>query len=71
VPPGGSEAGVSSVEVLADRQAIEERESADRLGIVEREPEGVVAAAVVPHKVEPVVPQTAHRRPQMTRAGPL
>jgi hypothetical protein len=55
VPPSSGEPDIQAVEVLTDRQAVQHRESLDSLGIVECKPQGVVAAAIVPHYAKPIM----------------
>ena len=59
VPPGGGEPRVGPGKCLADRDAVQHGEPADRLRVVHRQPEGDVAAPVV----------ADHREPAGGRAG--
>jgi len=68
MPPRRGKAGVGSINVLADRQTIEGRKLAHDLRMVEREPKGVVAAAVVASRDQTGHAQAVHRRKQVTCA---
>ena len=71
VPPRGREPGVGPAQVLTDRQAVQEGDPGDDVGVVEHESQGVEAASVVAGEREPVVPQRAHGGQQVARAGAL
>jgi len=61
VPPRGGESGVGAVERLGDRHAVEHREARDGPRRVQGQASGDVAAAIVAHDREPLVPQMTHQ----------
>lgn len=67
VVPGRRELRRHPVEMLDDREAVEEGVATHGLGMVHRQPEGRVAAAVVPDEVEPLVPEPTHESQDVGR----
>ena len=57
--------------MLADGNAVEQREPRDCLGVVEREPERDVAASVVSGQREPAVAECFHDRHDVARGDAL
>jgi hypothetical protein len=62
VPPGLGEDGVRSLQRLENRNTVQHPEPGHALGMVERRAIGDVAAAVVAHDGEAVMPQTGRQR---------
>ncbi len=71
VPPGRREGGVGTGERLADRNAVEDGQRADRVRVVQGQPGRDVAAPVVPDDGEALVPELMHQRQHVGRHRPF
>lgn len=65
MPPRGGEPRVGPVEVLANRQTVQQRHPDDVSEIVQGRPQRVVAAAIVPGHRELRMSERAHDREQL------
>ena len=71
VPPRLGEAGVRALECLEDRDAVQDGERRDSIGMVERRAVGDVAAAVVSDHGKAFVPEPVHKGDDVAAHRPV